>query len=189
MIAAAIDHLRNRLNQFLRQSSDHGEDIAVLSHIVEQDGTVAQAGTNKLLLFLVNIEKETAAQRVPGSGSAAFDRAVLGSGPLFLNLYLMVAANFADYAESLKVISRAIEFFQRTPVFTPQNSPEMPPGLSRLALDIENLSVQDLSALWGALSGHYLPSVLYKVRMVVLDPNDVRAVVPVVRQPEPSMGR
>jgi hypothetical protein len=188
MIAIAIEYVRNRLNQFLRQASELNEDVAVLSNVLEQDGTVAQAAVNKLLLFLVNIEKETLAHRAPAASGTA-DRAVVGSGPLFLNLYLMVAGNFSDYTESLKFVSRSVEFFQRNPVFTHQNSPDLDEGIERLVLDIENLSIQDLSALWGSLSGHYLPSVLYKVRMVVVDPADVRAVVPVIRQPEPSFGR
>ena len=87
----------------------------------------------------------------------------------------MVAACFngGNYPEALKLISHAVSYFQRQPYFDHQNSPDLDKRISKLALDIENLNVQDLSSLWGVLSGKYLPSVLYKVRMVSFDSGDV----------------
>jgi hypothetical protein len=189
MIAAAVGIVAQQLNQHFRRTFDLNEDVVIASNILEQDGNVAQGVNNKLLLFLINIEKESVANRQGAAAGGPFDRITVGSSPVFLNLYLMMAANFADYAESLKFISRAIAFFQRTPVLDHQNTPDLDQRIGRLALDIENLSIHDLSTLWGVLSGRYLPSILYKVRMVVVDGEDVRGLVPRVVQPEPAVGR
>ena len=160
-----------------------------MSNILEQDGTVVNGVNNKLLLFLVNIEKEDVGARSGGSGSFGLDRSVVGRPPLFLNLYLMIAANFTEYAESLNFLSNTVSFFQRNPVLDHQNTPDMDRRISKLALDIENLTLQDLSTLWGALSGRYLPSVLYKVRSIMVDSDDVGGLTDTVRRAAPSVFR
>lgn len=175
MIHAAVSHIANQLNQFLKRSFDLNEDVVVLSNIMEQDGTLAPNINNKLVVFLVNVEKETASSRPSNLGS--FDRSASSYPPVFLNLYVMVAGNFgcSNYAEALKFLSNTISFFQRQPVFDHQVTPELDKRIDKLALDIENLNIQDLSSLWGILSGKYQPSILYKVRMVSFDAGDIRS--------------
>lgn len=174
MIYAAVSHIASQLNQFLKRSFDLGEDVVVMSSLLEQDGTLAPNINNKLLVFLVNVEKETASSRQPSL--SGFERSASTYPPVFLNLYVMVAANFggSNYPEALKFLSNTVSFFQRQPVFDHQSTPELDKRIDKLALDIENLNVQDLSSLWGILSGKYLPSILYKVRMVTFDAGDIR---------------
>jgi hypothetical protein len=188
MIDTAISHIANQLNQHLRASYDLAEDIVVVSNITEQDGTVGSHADNKLLLFLVNIEKDATAHSQSGGPTGRSDRANLGFPPVFLNLYLMFAGNFggSNYMEALKFISNTISFFQRRPVFDHQVTPDLDPQIEKLTMQIENLDVRDLSNLWGVLSGKYLPSVLYKVRIIAYDSADVRTQVPTVRGPQVS---
>ena len=175
MINAAISHLAAQLNQFFRTRYQQVEDLVVVSNLVELDGNVVAQANNKLVLMLVNIEKDSLPHRSgnhPSSERRGPDnRLQIHSAPLHLNLYLMMAANFggANYAEALKFISAAISYFQANPVFDPTNSPDLPRGIEKLILDIENLKIQDLNNLWSLLGGKYLPSVYYKLRMVTLD--------------------
>lgn len=173
MIYSAISHIASQLNQFLKRSFDLSEDMVVMSNILEQDGTLAPDVTNKLVVFLVNVEKEATHGR--GYGMNFNESWTSSYPPLFLNLYVMVAANFSgsNYSEGLKYLSNAISFFQRQPVFDHHQTPELDRRISKLVLEIENLSLQDLSSLWGALSGRYQPSILYKVRMVCFATGDV----------------
>ncbi|MDX8399513.1 MAG: DUF4255 domain-containing protein [Gallionellaceae bacterium] len=173
MIFAAVSHVANQLNQFLKRSFDLSEDVVVLSNIMEQDGTLAPNINNKLVVFLVNVEKDAASSRQTNFGG--FDRSSSTYPPVLLNLYVMVAANFSNnnYSEALKFLSNTISFFQRQPVFDHQVTPDLDRRIDKLALDIENLNFQDLSSLWGMLSGKYQPSILYKVRMVCFDSGDV----------------
>ena len=173
MIHAAVTHIASQLNQFLKRSFDLTEDMVVVSNILEQDGTVAPSVSNKLVVFVVNVEKETAHAR--GSGMNFAESWTASYPPLFLNLYVMVAANFSgsNYSEGLKYLSNAVSFFQRQPVFDHHQTPDLDRRIGKLVLDIENLNMQDLSGLWGALSGHYQPSVLYKARMVCFTTGDV----------------
>jgi hypothetical protein len=175
MIHAAVSHISSQLNQFLKRSFDLNEDVVVLSNILEQDGTLAPNINNKLVVFLVNVEKETASSR-PGN-LGGFERSASTYPPVYLNLYVMVAGSFgcSNYAEALKFLSNTVSFFQRQPVFDHQVTPELDKRIDKLALDIENLNIQDLSSLWGILSGKYQPSILYKVRMVAFDAGDIRS--------------
>ena len=173
MIYSAITHLVNQLNLFLKRSFDLSEDVVVMSNILEQDGTLAQNVGNKLVMSLINIEKESASTRPPSADS--YMSTAASYPPLDLNLYVMVAANFGcgNYAESLKFLSNAIAFFQRQPCFDHATTPDLDKRISKLVLDIENLNIQDLTGLWGVLSGKYQPSILYKVRMVTFDAGDI----------------
>lgn len=185
MIDSAITILAARLNQFLKRTFDLPEDIVVLSNILEQNGSVAPHVNNKLVMFLVNIEKDTTPAR-RDSGHRSVDRHGLTHPPVHLNLYVMLAGHFtgSTYPEALKFISHAISFFQRQPVFDHQSSPDLDPRIDRLVLEIENLDLKDLSSLWSILSSKYLPSVLYKVRMVTFDAGDVVRHVPAVKEPQ-----
>lgn len=189
MINSAILHLTNYLNQYLKRTFDLNEDIVELSNIVEQDGTVATNVTNKLVVCLVNIEKDSTSVNLPKRGMMPSDKAVMGYPPVHLNLYLMFAAHFSgnNYSEALKFLSHTISFFQRNPVFDHQNTPDLDRRIHQLALDIENLDTKDLSSLWSILSGKYLPSILYKVRMLSFAADDIKAQIPVSKAPQPSV--
>ncbi|MDC8760328.1 DUF4255 domain-containing protein [Janthinobacterium fluminis] len=189
MIHAAIEHLAQHLNQFLRRTHKLSDDIVVVSNVVAQDGTVAPHIANKLVVCLVNIEKDTLPQQAHVAASGAGRAPVYGK-PLFLNLYMLVAANFSDknYPEALKFISSAIGFFQHTPVFDHQVTPDLDERIDKLLLDMENLKTHELSNLWSMLSGHYLPSALYRVRMVGYGADTLTGQVPTVAQPVTSAG-
>ncbi len=188
MIDAAISHIASQLNQHLKGLFELSEDVVVISNILEQDGNVASHINNKLVVFLVNIEKDASPQRKPNSAPGG-DRLVAGVPPSQLNLYLMFAGHFSgkNYPEALKFISNTIAYFQERPVFDRQNSSDMDPRIDKLMLDIENLNLKDLGALWGALSGKYLPSILYKVRMVTVDAGEVKKPTPSLKTPQSSL--
>jgi hypothetical protein len=189
MIDSAVSHIISQLNQFLRRNFDLTEDIVVISNIVEQDGTVASHIDNKLVVFLVNIEKDAVPHGQRNGNTVGGNRSVISYPPIYLNLYLMFAAHFSgnNYLEALKFISQTVSFFQRHPVFDHQNTPDLNRQIDKLVMEIENLDIKDLSTLWGSLSGKYLPSILYKVRMVAFDSGDVRTQVPTLKEPQSSV--
>lgn len=186
MIDAAITHIATELNQHLKRTFDLNEDLVVISNILEQDGSVATHVNNKIVVSLVNIEKETVPHLKQETVNVSANRTVNNAQPRFFNLYLMFASCFAgnNYREGLKFISNTIGFFQSQPVFDHQLSPGLDKDIDKMMLDIENLSMHDLSVLWGMLSGKYLPSVLYKVRMVTYDSRAIRSQTPLLSQPE-----
>ena len=186
MIDLAISHIASQLNQFLRRTYDLSEDVAVISNLVEQDGTMEPNVDNKLVLFLINVEKDTTPYNPKYRYTKDTSRGVDSFPPVYLNLYLMVAAHFSgnNYAEGLKFLSNAISFFQRRPLMDHENSPDLDGRLEKLSLEIENMNLKDLSTLWSAITGKYLPSIIYKVRMVGIDSDEVRFLSPLIERVE-----
>lgn len=170
MINSTLTHLAAQLNQYFKANYQLHEDIAVVSNLIELDGNLVSQANNKLVLTLTNIEKDTLPQRSGPPQRGADDRIMLTSNPLYLNLYVMLSANFGtgNYTEALKYISNAITFFQHHAVSDRQNSPDLDPRIEKLILDIENLKIHDLNNLWSMLGGKYLPSVYYRVRMLAI---------------------
>lgn len=169
MIDAALTQIAAQLNQHLRQRFQVSEDLAVLSNLFEQNGSAVPMVANKLVIFLAGVERDTMAHRArPQRG---LNSELHQQEPVFLNLLVMCAANFSgtNYPEALKFLSCAIGFFQATPVIDHHNAPLLDSQLERLILNIENLSSSEMHSLWGIHSGRYLPSVLYRVRMVSVD--------------------
>jgi len=172
MIEVALRLIIQELDQALRlQVPGSGGSLVALSGLADGAGSPQPDIAGKVVAFLVNIEREDIPSRAPRSLDAGQDRLAVLQPPVHLNLMVMFAANLggAPYDEALKQISAVIAFFQGKPVFNAANTPGMDAGLDRLSVEIENLSTTDLSNLWGVLGGRYLPSVLYRVRMVTID--------------------
>lgn len=189
MINQAITNIATALNQHLRRQFDLAEDIAITSNIVEQDGAVVPQTHNKILVYLVNVEQETMLAKQAGNVVTYADKTERRYPPVHLNLYLMFSANFSGttYVEALKFLSCVISFFQRKPVFNQKNTPDLDQRILKLTLEIENLNMKDLSSLWTILSGKYMPSILYKVRMITYDADDVTDLIPTVTTPQPAV--
>jgi hypothetical protein len=173
MIDAALIQIAGQLNQHLRQLFQVGEDLAVLSNLFEPGGSAVPQVANRLVIFLAGVERDSMAYRAApqrGAGSTLKQQE-----PVFLNLLMMCAANFSgsNYPEALKFLSAAVGFFQAMPVIDHHNAPLLDARLERLLLNIENLSSSEMHSLWGIHGGRYMPSVLYRVRMVCLDSGHV----------------
>lgn len=182
MIDRAISQIAAQLNEYLSGLLGTSEELVVVSNLLGPDGSPAPNVNNRVILFLTSIDKDTVTQRLPEGRASAFS----GSQPLFLNIYLMVAANFtgANYPEALKFLSLVIGFFHRQPVIDHANSPDLDQRIDKLVLDIENTSPQAMSNIWGVLGGRYLPSVLYRVRMVAVGGGDIHGRVSPIMAPE-----
>ncbi len=182
MIDRAVELVAARLNQHLRFRLQADEDLVLVTNVVASDGTPAPQIDDKLALFVVNIEKDavTQSRAVSAVGGGRIARL---AEPLHLNVYLMLAAGYSagNYLQALKLVSQAVRFLQANPVLDRRTAPEMDAGLERLVLDVENLGTQELSHLWGVLGGRYLPSVLYRMRTVVVVPDHLAGEVAPVR--------
>ena len=190
LIDVTVKHIADELNQHLKRNFELDEDVVVVSSLLEQDGSIPSHVNNKVVASVVHIQKDTMPHRSQQSSGASSNRSVVHAQPVFFNVYVMFSAYFggSNYQEGLKFISSTIGYFQSQPIFDRSNSPGIPDGIDKLILDIENLSINDLSNLWGVLGGKYLPSILYRVRMVAFDSNAIVRQDHVASKPEPSVG-
>lgn len=192
MIASVLEHIALEVNQSMRLATGlpSSDEVAVVCAPMGTDAGAAPEANDKLLVFLAGVLREPAALR-NGRISGAGDRVAVSGSPVSLNLLVMVAANLggARYPEALKLLTQAVAVFQARPVLDHRNAPGLDPRISRLTMEIEDLDVTALSNLWGVLGGQYLPSVLYRVRMITIDGPDVQSQVPVVRQTQVGVPR
>lgn len=189
MVHLAVHHLAAQLGQYLRRKHSLAEEIVVASSLVQPDGSPVPQAQNRLVLVLANIEKDTLVH-APNLGGGEFEgRMGVRIQPIYLNLHVLLAANFGpgSYAEALKFLSSAMAFFQRIPAFDHSTSPDLPAGIEKLVLDIENMRLQELSNLWSMLGAKHVPSVLYKVRMVAAGGGELVEARPAVSVPRPSV--
>ena len=190
MIDLALGAIVRQLNDSLRRTFGLSEDMAVLGNLVEPDGSPGTQAQNRLVVSLVNIERETAAQRERRPARDPLAPGVVTREPVHLVLSVLFTANFdgSHYDEALKLVSATVGFFQGRPLLDHQNTPDLDRRIDRLALDIVNLGFSELSNLWSVLSGKYQPSVLYRVRLVSVDLDQISALRQTLLRPDVDVG-
>ena len=106
MIQEALSCLTDEINLFFRSKLKINEDKAVLSGIVSADGTMAIREENKVIITLVNVEREK---------TAANNAVPHTSLPLNINLYVLFSAYFsaANYPEALRFLSLSWDISSR----------------------------------------------------------------------------
>jgi hypothetical protein len=125
----------------------------------------------KLTLSLINIEEERHG-KVQTHARVLDGRVVSQSPPQHFNAYVMIASRFSDYETSLKYLSAALACFQARRSFLREDFPALDPRIDQLVLELHNLSLEQLNHLWGFLGGKYVPSVVYKLRLVEIQDAD-----------------
>ena len=191
MIYESLHFLTSRLNSYMQRKHGAAEHPVVLSRLVESDGTSTEEATNKLVLSLVNVEKDTLVQPFSTNGYNTNGQYSVSASPIYMNLHIILAANYKgkNYTDALKILSRGMSFFQDNSVFDHQNYPDMPTGLEKLIVDVENIKIQDMNNLWSAIGTKYVPSVLYKVRTVALGGGFISATPTTIQSQEaPAVG-
>lgn len=181
MIDQALDFLTKEINAYLVQKNEPVSGTApeiVLTNVAAEDGNWA-IPPRTLGLSLINIEED----RVNKDQRTAFrneNGEIEHYNPeIKLNLYILVSANFASgdaggsanttgvYGEGLKQLSYVIGFFQGKNVFTTDNSPLLAPSIQKLIVELYSSSFEQQYNFWTVVGAKYLPSVLYRVRMLV----------------------
>jgi len=182
MISKALQFTNDILDQFLRNRFSLDESKVVLNTLIEANGSIPQKNQNKVIISLINIEKETSRpffnrnQKLDNGNYADIYQSER------YNLDVLISSNFDDYTEALKFLNASILFFQINPAIDASSFSNMPTGINRLELDIEKISYHQMHSLWTAMGAKYQPSVIYKMRLIALQGNDVDGFVPAVSQ-------
>jgi len=162
MIHNIVSTIVNQLNEFIRNELGLADDMVIASNLMDIKGGALMQIENKVCVFVQNIEEEKMLKNTSFQANAGM------APPIFINIYLVIAANFPEpnYDESLRYISMVIEFFQGKPLFDKSNTQELPPSVEKIVLEFYNQSIQDLNNLWSLIGAKYIPSVVYKVKLL-----------------------
>ena len=187
MIDEALEFLKDELNSYVnaRNGQGNANQKVCLSHVANDNGECAIPNSS-IGVSLINIEEE----RVFKEQKTAFvnDMGMTEhyNPEIKLNLYVLITARYTDstdghYAEGLKQLSHVISFFQGKNVFTEANSPGLKPEIQKMVVELFSYSFEQLYNFWSVLGAKYLPSVLYKVRLVTFQEKNIQDTNPVIK--------
>jgi hypothetical protein len=180
MIYETLACITEEINKHFSRQLHINEEKVVLSGIINQDGTIAIQGENKVLVTLINIEKEALGKVGSGRGSGSFSSSAMP--PVCINLYVLFSAYFSsnNYPEALRFISFIIAYFQSGNVLTQANTPSLDSRIDKLTFEMESMGTERMNNIWATLGAKYMPSVVYKMRMLTFDDSIIREYRPLV---------
>ena len=175
MIGKVLGFLKNQLNVYLelksgRQPTEATEDIVVF---LKDTGDATTFELGAVSVLLINVEKENilrSADPFTTVDSNGVSRKV--QPEIRLNLYVLFVAHFNQYEEGLTYLSLIIKYFLRNRLFNHHNTPALSDEVEQLVMELVTLPFSEQNEVWNALRTAYLPSVLYKVKMVVFRDED-----------------
>jgi hypothetical protein len=162
MIQNVVPSVVASLNEFIRNELNLQEDMVVLTNPVDLKGNLNTQIDNKLCVFLQHLEEE----RLIKNGSYQANSGM--NPPMHFSLYLMFVANFPDpnYLEALRYISLVLEYFQGIRVFDKSNTPMLSANVDKISFEYVNLDFKELSNVWGLIGLKYMPSAIYKLKLL-----------------------
>lgn len=183
MINQALQFTKDVLDQFIKNRFGLEESHVILNTLIEANGNIPQTNRNKVVLSLINIEKETLKQFYNKSSQkiAGANYAELNPSERY-NLDLLVSSNFDDYGETLKFLNTVILFFQINPMLDATVNSTIPAGLYKLEFEIEKIAYHQMHNLWTAMGAKYQPSVIYRIRLITIQGNEAAGFTPGVSQ-------
>ncbi|WP_109832603.1 DUF4255 domain-containing protein [Reichenbachiella versicolor] len=160
MIGSALITIAESVNEHLNNIFSISDDKVIVSNLVDFEGNMAVTDPDRLILSLVNLQPEKVTQRGQ----------ISNKGVLNVNLYLLFSSTFIDanYVQGLDYLAAIMSYFEVNKALNHSNTPNLDSGLEKLTFEIFPQNIQDTSYLWGAVGAKYLPSVIYKMRMVKL---------------------
>lgn len=168
MLKKALNFLKEKLNTAI---SDPAQPASViLTSIVNERGEVnIQSG--QLAIMLVNLEEEKILKMQLPHEKRVGNNIQFANPEIKLNLLVMLAANPGadNYLAALDTLSQAMLFFQGTSFFDKIKYPALAPEIEKLTLELFSLTLEQQNQLWASLGAKYLPSAIYKIRLVVVD--------------------
>lgn len=187
MIGSILNFIAQEMDAFirLRMRAHPSEQKVILSPLVDLGGGVAIKEENVLVLSLVNIQKDPIATPSRPYDHRDFTKVhIQQAPPVHLNLILLLGAYFKpeNVKDGLDTLTFGISYLQGKPLWTGQNSPALPSGLEKLTFELESLDFHQQSHLWGAIGAKYFPSVIYKMRMIIIDDGTIDQIVPTIQK-------
>ena len=181
MIEESLIFLKNEMNNYLNPKFDPPSEERVVLADITKAGDDPDLD-KKIILSLVNIEEDRVS-RNPENFVKIDNKVVYKNPKINLNVYCLFTVNRGkDYSGAMRHLSLIIQFFQQKNVFTKENSPALDSRIEKLVFDLYSLSFEQVNHLWSVLGGKYLPSVMYKMRMISIDEEITEAEGELIRE-------
>ncbi len=185
MIKQSLNTIKSQLSDFIKlKDPDFFGDVSnivVVSNIVGQDGKFAinTSGQNQsehvVICTLVGVEEESHYKDQSYFTKSDNNSTIHSRNPeIKINLNLLFSCYSPSYEVALSLLGYVIIFFQNKSLFTSQNSPQLT-NINRFTVELLTLSMEQSNHLWGFIGAKYMPSVTYKMRMLVFQEELIKA--------------
>lgn len=149
---------------------------------------------NKVTPILINLEEEKILRQGDRYEGILRDGRKTEVNPIIrINLMVLFVSKFTNYEQALKFLSLTVKYFQRHPIYDNEAAAELGDEIDWVRMELVTWPIAQQNELWNALRTSYIPSVLYKVSLVVFrddeadEPyNEVKTVVSSVNQIDPD---
>jgi hypothetical protein len=152
-------------------------NVVDLKSIVSPNGAVNITDTTHVTVMLVGIDEERREGRRPHYIPTDDKQFFRLSPPVELDLFVLFAAHNTDYETALRDLSDVVGFFQANPVFDADKYPGLNASVAkptekpwqlieRLSFILYSLTFEQQNNLWAMLGSKYIPSVVYRVKML-----------------------
>ena len=186
MIYEALQIISEQLNLYL--SSKGLINLVKLENIalLETSANNSEKVDGKIILTLINLDEEKTLKNLPNYKIINKQSTEYKNPPIHLNLYLLISANCNTYVNSLRSISKTIEFFQGKSIFTSENTTYTVKedfdvlNNFKLIVNLHTPTFEELNHIWGTLGGRQLPSVIYQIQMIEIDKKELSGTGPVI---------
>ena len=184
MIYDVLNFLKLRLDRFVNDGRLGSEPLIVLSPPWNNtEGNKGASFLNSMSLISVEEEKVFKTQ-VPPITQHKKNKYSQRAPDIKLNLYILVSAYNKSYDDALKFISKVISYFQVNYVFAkddPDFADLLPDTVEKIVAELYTATFEQQNQIWASLGTGYLPSVIYKLRTIVVDGGDERD-IPVIEK-------
>ena len=180
MIDKAFEFIRDELNNHLitRIPMEDSERVVISNVIQQEEGTasVSDLKDDRVLLSLIHLEEERIFKDQRKSVSNSNGQVLYREPDIKLNLFVIFSCHFKNYLTGLKNLSEVISFFQAHNVFDKKDYPALDARLNRLIMDLHSFSLDQNFQFWQSLGGKFLPSTMYKMRVLLFQEEELQSV-------------
>jgi len=177
MIHTVLSVLKSRLNEYFTIKT--GQDGDIVKFIDSGNNDPISFTNNAVTPFLINISEDRIFREANQFAGVARNGIRTQLYPeVRIELLVLFISKFSDYNQALKFISFVIKYFQANRMFDQANTPELAgEGIEKLVLELVSLPLEEQNQVWHSLNTSYLPSVLYKIRVLTyLDEENIEFV-------------
>jgi hypothetical protein len=173
MLYEVLNFLKAQLEFYISEGRKSGEPLIQLSNPWSvNDDNHKSSFLNSISLINVEEEKifKTQEPLITQNKNGSFSKR---EPDLKLNLYILISAYNKQYDDGLKFLSKVVSFFQQRNVFRKGDDDlagsNFPDKVEKLLVELYTAGFEQQNQIWASLSIGYIPSVIYKVRMVIVD--------------------
>ncbi|WP_024768093.1 DUF4255 domain-containing protein [Aquimarina macrocephali] len=167
MVDVVLSVLKDKLNEYFKNVVGTTESN-IIDFISTSSNDPVSFTNDKITPFLINISEDRKFRNPDQYSGIVRDGIRTQANPeIRIELLILFVSKFNKYDQALKFLSHVIKFFQVNRIFNPLNSPQLSDErIEKLVVELISLPLEEQNQVWHSLNTSYLPSVLYRVRLL-----------------------